>query len=140
MMQRVWASAVVAAVLAVLCHSAEAGPKRHAPAARNDDTRLIAGGIAAGAVGTAGYFALRDWRWRNPPNAKVSDGGALTITTIGCMALAPIISTVLVQRELTYREAYAMTADCIIPFIGGWLVNQAFDAHPEWEPRPVRHR
>jgi hypothetical protein len=87
---------------------------------------------------TAAYFGLRDWSWRHPKNAKVSDGGATVITTFGCMALSPIVSTVVLQRELTMREAYAMTGDCIIPFVGGWLVNQAFDAHPEWEAKTAR--
>jgi hypothetical protein len=33
-----------------------------------------------------------------------------------------------------------MIADCAIPFIGGWLMNKAFDAHPEWEgKRPHKH-
>jgi hypothetical protein len=40
----------------------------------------------------------------------------------------------LAQRELTYREAYGLTADCIIPFIGSWLVDKTLDAHPEWDP------
>jgi hypothetical protein len=74
------------------------------------------------------------------------------VTTAGCLALSPIVGTVLTQRQLTYREAYGLFADCVIPFIGAWLVDKAFDAHPEWEPdralvrrepprrRPSRHR
>ena len=33
-----------------------------------------------------------------------------------------------------------LTADCVVPFIGAWLVNKAFDAHPEWEPKPAKKR
>ena len=38
------------------------------------------------------------------------------------------------------REAYVMTADCVIPFVGDWLMNQAFNAHPEWEAKGKRAR
>ena len=67
------------------------------------------------------------------------------ITTIGCMALSPIISGLLVsaneRRELRSSEAMGMLADCVIPIIGGWIVQAAYDAHPEWNagtgrPRP----
>ena len=70
----------------------------------------------------------------------MSSGGATVLTTVGCMALAPIAGTIAVQRELTLREAYVMTADCVIPFVGGWLMSQAFDAHPEWEGKGRRAR
>src|SRR6185312_8800153 len=129
----VWATAVAA--MALLCQSADAGPRRHH---HSDKEKLAAVGIGVGVATTAGYFGLRDWRWDHPQNAKVSNGGAMVITTFGCMALSPIVSTVVLQRELTMREAYAMTGDCIIPFVGGWLVNQAFDAHPEWEAKTAR--
>jgi hypothetical protein len=33
-----------------------------------------------------------------------------------------------------------MTADCIVPFVGGWLMNKAFDDHPEWEGKRPRRR
>jgi hypothetical protein len=83
----------------------------------------------------------------------LTSAGAVVVTTAGCLALSPIVGTALTQRELTYREAYGLFADCIIPFIGAWLVEKAFEAHPEWEPdravvrsavrseqRPVRRR
>ena len=126
--------ALVLTALAVLVQAADAGPRHR----NKDDRKLMVSGIVVGAGMTAGYFALRDWRWKDPPNAKVSNGGAAVITTIGCMALSPIVGTIVVQRELTMREAYVMTADCVIPFVGGWLMNKAFDDHPEWEGRKVR--
>jgi hypothetical protein len=89
---------------------------------------------------TAPFFALRDWSWKEPRNAKVSGGAATVITTVGCMAHSPIVATVVVQRELTLREAYVMTADCIVPFVGGWLMSKAFDDHPEWEGKRPRRR
>jgi hypothetical protein len=53
------------------------------------------------------------------------------MTTVGCMALTPIASGIVVQRELTRREVHGMLANCIVPFIGGWLTDAYFDAHPE---------
>lgn len=126
----------IAAVTVLLCQSADARVLKR----NKDDPRLFWSGLAVGAVTTAGYFALRDWKWKDPPNAKVSDGGAMVITTIGCMALSPIVGTIVVQRELTLREAYVMTADCVVPFVGGWLMSKAFDNHPEWEASGKRAR
>jgi hypothetical protein len=128
--------AVVAMAFALLCQNAEAGPLKR----KKDDPRLTVSGFAVGAGMTAGYFALRDWRWKDPRNAKVSGGAATVITTVGCMALSPIVGTIVVQRELTLREAYVMTADCVVPFVGGWLMNKAFDDHPEWEGKRPRRR
>jgi hypothetical protein len=33
-----------------------------------------------------------------------------------------------------------MLANCVIPFVGGWLIDAYFDAHPERDsaPPPVR--
>jgi hypothetical protein len=132
----VFAAAVAA--MALLCQSADAGPRRHHH--HSDKAKLTAVGVGVGAGMTAAYFGMRDWRLRRPRNAMVSEGGAMVVTTFGCMALSPIVSTVVLQRELTMREAHAMTWDCVIPFVGGWLVNKAFDAHPEWEAKPVRKR
>jgi protein-S-isoprenylcysteine O-methyltransferase Ste14 len=126
--------AVVVTAFALFCQSAEAGPLKR----RMEDPRLTASGVVVGAVMTAAYFALRDWRWNEPPNAKVSNGGAAVITTVGCMALSPIVGTIVVQRELSLREAYVMTADCVVPFVGGWLMSKAFDDHPEWEGKRPR--
>jgi hypothetical protein len=126
---------VALAALALLCQSAEAGTRRN-----HDNSRLVAAGIVGGVAGTATSLALRDWRLRHPPNAKISEGGALIAGTFVCAALSPIVATILVKRELTLREAHVMAADCLIPFIGGWLVNKAFDAHPEWEGRKVHSR
>ncbi len=59
------------------------------------------------------------------------------LTTVGCMALSPIIGGLLVSynehRELKSSEAFMMVADCLVPIIGGWVMKAAFDAHPEWD-------
>jgi hypothetical protein len=33
-----------------------------------------------------------------------------------------------------------MTADCVLPIIGGWLMKAAFDAHPEGDAGTGRSR
>ena len=126
----------VVATLALLCQSADARTRRH-----HTDPRLDAASFIVGTGSTVGYFALRDWRLNSRGRLHgLTAAGAMTVSTMGCMALSPIVGTVMVRRELTFREAYAMTADCVIPFIGGWLVHRAFDAHPEWEPKPAKRR
>jgi hypothetical protein len=126
----------VVAALALLCQGADAGTRRH----HHGDPRLTAVGIGVGVGSTAVYFALRDWRRHPRPFHGISQGGAFAASTFACAALSPIVGTIVVQRELTMREAYVMTADCVIPFVGGWLMNKAFDAHPQWEGRKPRRR
>jgi len=45
------------------------------------------------------------------------------------MALTPIVSRQSSSAS-SRREVHAMLADCIVPFVGGWLMNAYFDAHP----------
>ncbi|HEY0224421.1 MAG TPA: hypothetical protein VGC38_07915 [Pseudolabrys sp.] len=104
-------------------------------------TKLKAVQIGVGAAATAGYFAIGGWKWDSwRYNSGITRLGASAITTMGCAALTPMVATVVLNRPLTMREGHVVFADCLLPFIGGWLVNQAYDAHPEWEPgKPVRH-
>jgi hypothetical protein len=110
---------------------------------------VTAASIGVGAASTASFFALQGWSLKgHHRSGALGSTGAAVVTTAGCLALSPMVATVLTQRQLSYREAYGLFADCMIPFIGAWLVDQAFDAHPEWEPdragvraeRPVRRR
>ena len=59
------------------------------------------------------------------------------LTTVGCMALTPILGAALVGgnegRELRSSEVFMMTADCVVPIIGGLIVKAAFDANPQWD-------
>ena len=98
------------------------------------DPQLIAPSVGVGVGMTGAYFALHN---RSAAN-RISDGGAIGLTTVGCMALTPIVSGIVVQRELTRREVHVMMADCVVPFIGGWLMNAYFDAHPERDSVPVK--
>lgn len=133
-------AAAVAAV-AFTAGAAQAGGKhRHHG---HLDHRLKVVSIGVGAASTAAYFGINHWHWRWQGNAALSQGGAIALTTVGCMAVSPIVGTIVVNRELTMREAHVMAASCVVPIIGGWLVEAAYDAHPEWEagvhPHKVRH-
>jgi hypothetical protein len=66
------------------------------------------------------------------------------LTTVGCMALSPIIGGLLVsqneRRELRSSEVFMMVGDCVVPIIGGLIMKAAFDAHPEWDAGTGRPR
>jgi hypothetical protein len=124
--------AFVAAAIMLLAPGARAGDFQ----LFRGDPQLIAPGVAVGVATTGAYFALRNRSLAN----RMSVGGAIGITTVGCMALTPIVSAAVVQRELTRREVHEMLANCVVPFVGGWLVDAYFDAHPERDsvPPPLR--
>ncbi len=134
--------AILAATLAAFALLA---PPAQAGSHRGDHQRLRAASIGAGAASTAAYFALNDWHWKwDSARAGVTQLGAGVLTTIGCAALSPMVATVLLNRPLTQREAGVLVGSCVIPVIGGWLVNAAYDAHPDWDPayrppHPPRH-
>ena len=97
------------------------------------DPELIIPSIGVGLATTGAYFAVRN---AGGGGHRITQLGAWGLTTVGCMALTPIISGIVVQRELTRREAHVMIADCIVPFIGGWIMHAYFDAHPERDSVP----
>lgn len=81
----------------------------------------IVGGAATGA-----YFAIK-----NSGGTFGGDAGAAYgISSFGCAVVSPIFTTWLVQRELTRREVWVMTANCAVPFVGGWFINSILDANP----------
>jgi hypothetical protein len=97
--------------------------------------KLAAVAIGVGAASTAAYFGINNWKWDGWNNSSgLTRLGAAGATTLGCAALSPMVATVVLNRPLTFREAHYLIASCVLPVIGGWLVNQAYDAHPEWEP------
>ena len=59
------------------------------------------------------------------------------LTTVGCMALTPILGAALVSatehRELRSSEVFMMAGDCVVPILGGLFWQAMFDAHPEWD-------
>lgn len=123
--------ALFAAVLAAFvfaCQGAEAGGRKHV------DTRIKVVAVGVGAAATATYFGINHWHWRHWHNTSgLTQAGAWGLTTVGCAAVSPIVATVVLGRPLTQREGHVLFGSCLIPIVGGWLVNEAYNAHPEWE-------
>ncbi|MEJ2378881.1 MAG: hypothetical protein P8Y71_27015 [Pseudolabrys sp.] len=125
-------SAFLAALLAAIVFSVPAASARGVH--KKFDRRLDAVGTAAGAPFTALLF------WGHAPV-----GAPTVLGTIGCAAASPIVATAVLHRPLTYREAHILIGSCLIPIIGGWLVNEAYNKGWLWAPdekpaRRVRYR
>jgi hypothetical protein len=121
--------AAVIAAFALTVQAADAGSRRHV------GKRITAVAIGVGAASTAAFFSINDWRWKDWDNASgLSRWGAWGLTTVGCAALSPIVATAVLDRPLSYREAHILIGSCVIPIVGGWLVNEAYNAHVLWAP------
>lgn len=96
----------------------------------HDDPRLTATGIGIGIASTGASYALTH-KHGVPAVRTTSPGVAFGVTTFGCMVLYPIVGTIVLQRELTPREAYSGILGCVVPFIGGWIVDQTLP-HTAW--------
>lgn len=94
------------------------------------DPRLTATGIGVGLAGDAASYGLTRKRGM-PPTQIASPGFAYFVTSAGCVAIYPIVATLVVQRPLTPREAYTGIAGCVIPFVGGWIADQLLP-HDAW--------
>jgi hypothetical protein len=94
-----------------------------------------------GGAWTAVFFGINhfDAKW-NTAHAGMTALGAGVLTTGGCVATAPMVASAVLARPLTYREAYTLVGSCVIPIVGGWLVNEAFNNGWMWAPdeKPVR--
>jgi hypothetical protein len=104
------------------------------------DPRLTAVGIGVGAASTAASFAATAHH-----HGHIGDGvfiSAWAVTAYGCAIVYPMVGTVVLNRPLTPREAYTGMADCVLPFIGGWLVDAALphDAWTDGLPPPAARR
>jgi hypothetical protein len=129
--------AAVAAALAFTAPSANAGGRHHLHI-----SKLTAVSIGVGAASTASYFAINNWHWAWQGNSSISQWGAIGATTMGCLIVAPMVGTVVMDRPLTIREVHTLAGSCVLPILGGILVNAAYDAHPEWPgggPRWHKH-
>jgi hypothetical protein len=112
----------------------------------NRSPNVLAGQIIAGGAMTAVYWTqICNHNFHHC--ARFTSAKALKwygITTVGCMALSPIIGGLLVsyneRRELRSNEVLGMAADCVLPFIGGWIMQAAFDANPHWNDGTGRSR
>jgi hypothetical protein len=96
----------------------------------HQDPRLTGTGIAVGAGAGGAAYALSH-KYGTPATSIASPGVAYGITSYGCAVVYPIVATIVVHRALTPREAYTGMANCVLPVIGGWIVN-AMLPHDAW--------
>ncbi len=118
--------AIFAAALAAFVFTAQSADARDR---KPIDPTIEATNFWVGTAWTGAAVAM------SSPVAPVAVG-----TTIGCTATAPMVATVALNRPLKYREAHILIGACVIPFIGGWLVNEAYNEGWLWAPdeKPVR--
>ncbi len=133
------------AALGMMAHGAEAAKRKKAVVVVTPwqsfwgswgvrDQKLAGSNFVVGAASTGAYFALRNDTTRYP------SGFAYGATTIACAAISPIVGTLVVQRELSMREVWVSTSNCVIPVVGGWIANNYFDRHPEWDLAPGQRK
>jgi len=124
--------AVMAAVTDWHCHAARADwvLARERPP-------LFAAELATGAATTAAYLVAT-----NHNHSGISNSAFWGLTTVACVVAVPVFGALVINatehRQLTSREVFAGTANCLVPFLGGWFWNAQFDAHPAWQSRPTR--
>jgi hypothetical protein len=121
---------VIAAAFAAFIFTAQTADARHR---KPIDPTIDATNFWVGAAWTGAAIAM------TKPIVPVIAG-----TTLGCMATSPMVATVALNRPLKYREAHILMGACLIPFVGGWLVNEAYNSGWMWAPdeqpvRKVRH-
>lgn len=102
------------------------------------DPRLTATGIGIGIATTGASYALTH-KHGVPAVRIASPGVAFAVTSFGCAVVYPIIGTLVLHRALTPREAYTGMADCVIPFIGGLIVDSALPHTAWYDGLPERH-
>jgi hypothetical protein len=101
------------------------------------DCRLFFGGVGIG-IGTTviSYYATK--KHGTPAHRPMSVGAAYGVTTFGCAVAYPFVGTFLLNRPLTPREMYIGVAECVVPFVGGWLVD-TYLPHDAWtDGTPVK--
>lgn len=132
-MKRVFAlGAAALAAITVTCSTADAHW-------RKGDPRVKQVEVGAAVASTVAFFSIAGWN--NHHHSAGYRWGAYGAVTAGCVVLSPFIATMVVHRPLTNREVHTLIGSCVVPIIGGWLVDAAYDANPQWEPQPavVRH-
>jgi len=109
---------------------------------RGQDPRLFWSGVVVGAgTGVASYYMTK--KHGNPAVRHVSYGTAYGVTSFACAVVYPIVGTIALNRPLTPREMYDGVGDCVVPFIGGMIVD-AILPHDPWTdgtppPKRMRH-
>jgi hypothetical protein len=101
------------------------------------DPRLAYVGIGIGIGGDIASYELTK-RHGYPAVRTMTPLAAYGVTSAGCIIAYPFIASVVLNRMLTPREAYTGMADCVVPFIGGWIVDAALP-HDAWtDGTPVK--
>jgi len=115
--------AAAIAAFAFTCQAANAGARKEIDP-RITGVSWVVGGAASGA-----YYA-----------GGASTAGAWLASTMGCAAVSPMVATVVLNRPLKFREAHILIGSCVIPIVGGWLVNEGYNAGILWAPdeQPVK--
>lgn len=105
--------------------------------AHGQDCRLFWGGVGIGVgTGVAGYYLVK--KHGTPPHRTMSAASAWGITTYACAVAYPFVGTWLLNRPLTPREMYIGVAECVVPIVGGWVVDRVLP-HDAWtDGTPVR--
>jgi hypothetical protein len=135
MKRRLLALAMIVAMFGLVAQ----GSTAQAFLLRDRSPSVTAAQIVVGGAMTGAYFALT---YRNGKFTTFGQGRTLQwygLTSIGCMALTPILGGALVghyeQRELRSSEVFIMLGDCVVPILGGLFWKAVFDANPEWDAR-----
>ena len=135
MLRKLVVLAAILATVVFLCHPA--GAQQRKPI----NPTIDATNFWVGSAWTAVFFGINhfDAKW-NSAHAGMTALSAGVLTTVGCVATAPMVASAVLARPLTYREAYMLVGSCVIPIVGGWLVNEAFNNGWMWAPdeKPVR--
>ena len=128
---------VLAAIVAALVCASPAGAQQRKPV----NPTIDAVNFWVGGAWTAVFFGINHWdaKW-NSAHAGMTALSAGVLTTAGCVVTSPMVASALLNRPLTYREAYILFGSCVIPIVGGWAVNEAFNNGWIWAPdeKPVR--
>jgi hypothetical protein len=105
------------------------------------DCHLFYGGVGIGiGTGVSSYYLTK--KHGTPPHRPMSAGMAYGVTTYACAVAYPFVGTWLLNRPLTPREMYIGVGECVVPFLGGWLVDQWLP-HTAWidgtPPKLAKH-
>lgn len=92
--------------------------------------------VGAGVASAVTYGSLVHWKWNDVSSA--TRWGYWGAVTGGCIIISPIVAAALKKSPLTNREVGVLIGSCVVPIVGGWLVNAAYDANPQWEPRVAK--
>jgi hypothetical protein len=130
MHRNLWRVAALVLAIGLQSQAARADDSIWAFLLHGQDPRLAATGVAIGAGTTGASYALVH-KHGVPATRLASPGFTYGVTTFACTVLYPIIGTIVLQRALTPREAYIGMADCVIPFIGGMIVDATLP-HTAW--------